>query len=48
MKKMMPLLVATLILVPTLVLAQVHVQGYVRRDGTYVPPHYRSAPDGNP
>jgi hypothetical protein len=25
----------------------VHVRGYVRKDGTYVPPHYRSAPDGN-
>ena len=21
------------------------VDGYVRKDGTYVPPHYRSAPD---
>lgn len=25
----------------------VAVRGYVRKDGTYVPPHYRSAPDGN-
>lgn len=25
--------------------AQVHVDGHVRRDGTYVPPHYRTAPD---
>ncbi len=25
----------------------VHVRGYVRKDGTYVAPHYRSAPDGN-
>src|SRR5262245_35677544 len=24
------------------------VNGYVRRDGTYVQPHVRSAPDGNP
>ncbi|HEU4583280.1 MAG TPA: hypothetical protein VFS67_33715 [Polyangiaceae bacterium] len=23
------------------------VRGYVRKDGTYVAPHYRSAPDGN-
>ena len=30
------------------VVAQVHVQGYYRRDGTYVQPHYRSNPDGNP
>lgn len=25
----------------------VHVRGYVRKDGTYVAPHVRSAPDGN-
>lgn len=25
----------------------VHVNGYVRKDGTYVAPHMRSAPDGN-
>lgn len=24
------------------------VHGYVRHDGTYVAPHYRSDPDGNP
>jgi hypothetical protein len=24
------------------------VRGYYRRDGTYVQPHYRSNPDGNP
>ena len=24
------------------------VRGYYRQDGTYVPPHYRSNPDGNP
>lgn len=28
-------------------LAQTHVDGHFRRDGTYVPPHYRSNPDGN-
>lgn len=28
--------------------AQVYVDGYTRQDGTYVQPHYRSAPDGNP
>lgn len=27
------------------VFAQVHVDGYMRRDGTYVQPHYRSNPD---
>ena len=30
------------------VLADVHVDGYYRKDGTYVQPHYRSNPDGNP
>jgi hypothetical protein len=25
--------------------AQTHVQGYTRKDGTYVQPHMRSAPD---
>ena len=28
-------------------LAQVHVGGYTRRDGTYVEPHYRSAPNSS-
>jgi hypothetical protein len=28
--------------------AQTHVQGYTRQNGTYVAPHYRSAPDSNP
>lgn len=27
--------------------AQVHVDGYTRRDGTYVAPHYRSSPDSS-
>lgn len=26
----------------------VYVNGYYRNDGTYVAPHHRSAPDGNP
>jgi len=25
-----------------------YVKGYFRRDGTYVRPHHRSTPDGNP
>ncbi len=31
-----------------LALAQVRVDGYYRRDGTYVQPHVRTVPDGNP
>lgn len=27
--------------------AQTHVNGYTRRDGTYVAPHVRTTPDGN-
>ena len=35
-------------LLPTLLFAKdVHVKGYYRKDGTYVRPHYRSAPDRN-
>jgi hypothetical protein len=29
------------------VLADTFVNGHFRRDGSYVPPHYRSTPDGN-
>lgn len=28
-------------------LADVHVDGYTRKDGSYVQPHYRSSPDGD-
>jgi hypothetical protein len=28
--------------------SQVRVRGYFRKNGTYVQPHYRSLPDGNP
>lgn len=38
---------AVLVLLALAAVAQVHVRGYVRRDGTYVQPHYRSNPDGN-
>lgn len=41
-------LVALALLLPALVSAQVFVPGYLRRDGTYVQPHYRSAPDHTP
>ncbi len=30
------------------VFADVYVHGYTRKDGTYVKPHYRSDPDGDP
>jgi hypothetical protein len=28
--------------------ADTYVNGYYRKDGTYVQPHHRSDPDGNP
>ena len=28
--------------------AFVHVDGYIKGNGTYVAPHYRTNPDGNP
>jgi len=36
------------ILLPVIGYAQVRVKGYYRKDGTYVRPHVRSNPDGNP
>jgi hypothetical protein len=30
-----------------IVMADDYVNGYVKRDGTYVPPHYRSPRDGD-
>jgi hypothetical protein len=32
----------------TMSFADVHVDGYYRKDGTYVQPHYRSNPDNTP
>ena len=47
MKKFLSLIVAGSLLVgvPAVASADVHVRGYYRSDGTYVPPHYRSDPD---
>ena len=41
------LLAGFLALTASSAVAQVSVDGYVRRDGTYVAPHYRSAPNNN-
>jgi opacity protein-like surface antigen len=48
MMRKIVLSVLVLCALTTAAAAQVHVNGYFRRDGTYVQPHYRSAPDGNP
>ena len=40
--------VIAMLLTATIALAQdVYVQGYFKSDGTYVQPHYRSAPNSN-
>lgn len=44
MKKII-LLAVMLVIAPAF--AQTHVKPYIRKDGTYVEGHYRSAPDGN-
>ncbi|WP_420150234.1 peptidoglycan-binding domain-containing protein [Spirosoma sp.] len=46
MKKISLLLLLLLSVIE--LIAQVHVRGYYRSNGTYVQPHYRSNPDGNP
>jgi len=46
-KSVIGLILAAALTLPALAAAQVHVDGYSRRDGTYVQPHYRSAPNGS-
>jgi hypothetical protein len=48
MRRVMVLLLIAVLFLPVLIHAQVRVDGYYRKDGTYVQPHYRSNPDGNP
>lgn len=46
MKKLIVLALSFMLVFPAIVLAEdVHVKGYYRKDGTYVRPHIRSAPD---
>ena len=48
MKNILSLLILLLFVPLTIFAGDVYVKGYYRSDGTYVQPHYRSAPDGNP
>ncbi len=41
-------LLSGLLLTFSSAVGQVRVKGYFRKDGSYVAPHYRSSPDGNP
>lgn len=49
MKKFIALFVflLTLFTLSVAFAGDVYVRGYTRSDGTYVQPHYRTAPDGN-
>ena len=47
MKKLLLLLIPMLLLCIDVAVADTYVEGYYRRDGTYVRPHYRSSPDGS-
>lgn len=46
--KLIALVLALALVLPFFSDAAVRVRGYTRKDGTYVQPHYRSNPDGNP
>lgn len=48
MKKTFLLYFVTILFLPIFTNAAVYVHGYYRSNGTYVQPHYRSNPDGNP
>ena len=49
MKKILLVLAALALFASTEVMAQqVRVRGYTRQNGTYVQPHTRTRPDGNP
>ena len=39
------LIAAIVSVIPTVAVSQTHVDGHYRRDGTYVPPHYRTNPN---
>lgn len=47
MKKLLFILFLAVFL-PMQAFAAVHVNGYYKKNGTYVAPHYRSSPDSNP
>lgn len=48
MKRAILTVIASFFLFLSVAEAQVRVRPHVRKDGTYVPGHYRSQPDSNP
>ena len=43
--RMIALFIVAALAIPTATYAQVHVRGYVNKNGTYVAPYYRSSPN---
>ena len=39
------MLIAFVLTLSTTVIADIHVRGYYKQNGTYVAPHYRSSPN---
>ncbi len=48
MKKIIVFTLLAMLAFSAVVSADVYVRGHYRNDGTYVNPHWRSDPDGNP
>ncbi len=48
MKTILIAILSVLLAVSMALAGDVYVKGHTRKDGTYVQPHYRSAPDRNP
>lgn len=48
MKKLKLMIALSIVSIPCIGQASDFVNGYTRRDGTYVQPHFRSERDGNP
>ncbi|VAX25829.1 hypothetical protein MNBD_NITROSPINAE02-172 [hydrothermal vent metagenome] len=47
MKKVIAVTLALLFMTVSASFAAERVRGYLKKDGTYVAPHFRSSPDGN-
>lgn len=46
MKKILFMIVCSIVLFASIAQAQVQVKGYYKKNGTYVQPHTRTSPDG--
>ena len=48
MKRIIIFILLAMFALSSVAFADVYVRGHYRNDGTYVNPHWRSDPDGNP